>query len=251
MEQPQAEHTPPSNARRVRRSRPVVRKPSTCDAGYDSAAAADDDDGSDSDYCDLATPPHHTRAGPSRRMTTPAGATPRPAHRVHKPRTTKGVPPFGKSSRKTVYTMDAAVSKSVREEHSRLNDNLPTYPIKLPIDTGIKGPTRFHCTHKDEYGRPCTKEGSATSRETQALRHALTHHDNLRWVCGNPACRQLFARVDPVKRHRLNNLDCKNSLPRGTTMQTEAICITVEEVRLVDGESRVFAAHPVQIVYHK
>ena len=248
----------PWNIRRSHCSRAAIQEPkpptiagilsSTCDAGYD---ADDDDEESDSDYRDLATPPQDTtHAGPSRPILTPTSAIPQSAQQpVHKPQTTKGVPPAKKSSRKAVYSMDPAVSISVREEHSRLHNNLPTYPVKLPIDTGVKGPTHFRCAHKDEHGRLCTKDGSATSRETQALRHALTHHDNLRWACGNPACHQLFARVDPVKRHRLNNLHCKSSLPRGMTMQTEAICVAVEEVRQVDGESRVFAAHPVRIIY--
>lgn len=173
---------------------------------------------------------------------TAASHSPGPrSRRVHKPRTRKAGLAVKESRRRAVYTIDPGVAKSVRAEYTRLDGNLPVYGIKLPTDTGIKDGTRWRCNHVDAKGKICTEKGSATDRQKQAERHALTHH-NLRWFCGNPNCHKLFARPDPVARHMKEG--CKDNSDK-----SNLICVAVDEVYLVDGEHRVFGAHPVRHVF--
>ncbi|KAF8526821.1 hypothetical protein JB92DRAFT_2870203 [Gautieria morchelliformis] len=178
----------------------------------DDEDEAYESDTSDGDYVVPEVPPHHTRAGPSRRTQAPKPA-PSTGTRVHKPQKKASK----KDRRRATVTLDLSLLQRVRGDYLNfLKGQL--VPKGYEVQRPVRAQRCWECV--------TCKHGCG--RKAEAERHMLTHHA-IRWLCGNPKCPQLFARKDAVKRHIKETPSCKTKLLRGTSLGTETPIVLVDE----------------------
>jgi hypothetical protein len=206
---------PPTTRSQTRSPSPDIvdrtygKRAQSSDDNFSEADISSGEDTSDGEF--VIARPQHGR--PRRAAALRAGALlPR-----HAPKPPKVATRRTKERRRATVTLSPSSLQRVRAEHVLFLKG-KWEPLVHDVLRPVKAKHLWECV---ECGQGC-------AREAEGARHMLTHH-NVRWLCGNPECGQVFARKDAVKRHLKETRKCRDKITSGTTVDTETPMVIINE----------------------